>query len=365
MAEQVTSSEGRKATNALSLSILAAISGGLLANALTSSPTARVFGTILGAAVPQLITQVGPGHRLRATLAFLVTAVALFVAYGGFTLFAFASDRPSVVPLPSILPNPAGDGPSVNGPAVDVNPDSVDCGEFPAGAVGNRFECATVSVESTGGKPLRNIWVEFSPRDQCFSQNETCKGRSLSAGETCTVTVSFEPSGDAGARSSEMIVHENVPSDHGIHVPVRAEVAAPKPVGDLVVNPSLRCDYITGAEVGGATVDAIRIFLTVELKDSVGDASPMQVPVSASNDTLQTGTAALPATQRDDLPIGSEEALTIPLQADMYDKEHTLTITVDPDQQVLETDTSDNTLKMKLFLPAQPQAGDAVQCESI
>jgi hypothetical protein len=217
MAEQVTSGEGRKSTSALLLSILAAIAGGLLANALTSSPTARVFGTILGAAVPQLITHVGPGHRLRATLAFGVTAVGLFVAYGGFALFAFASGTESVVPLPSIVPNPVVDGPSVNGQAVDVNPRSVDCGASAAGPV----ECDTVSVESTGRKPLRNIWVEFSPRGQGFIQNETCKDRTLSAGETCTVTVSFEPSGDAGVRTSEMIIHENISTDHGIHVAVR------------------------------------------------------------------------------------------------------------------------------------------------
>jgi hypothetical protein len=131
------------------------------------------------------------------------------------------------------------------------------------------------------------------------------------------------------------------------------------------VNPSLRCDYVTVVEVGGATVDAIRIWLTVELKDSVSDAPPTQVPVSASNDTLQTGTAALPETRRDDLSIGSEDALTIPLQADMYDKEHRLTLTVDPDHQVAETDNDDNALNMKLILPAQPQGGDAVKCESI
>jgi hypothetical protein len=362
MAEQVTPGERNKATNALLLSILASIAGGLLTNALTSSSTARVIGTILGAAVPQLITHIGPGHRLRATLAFGVTGVALFVAYGGFAVFAFASDEPSVVPLPSILPNPA---PSVDGPAVDVSPRLVDCGAFAAGAVGAPFECDTVTVESRGSKPLRNIWVEFSPRGQGFSQNETCKGRSLSDGETCTVTVSFEPAGESGVRSSEMIVHENVPTDNGIHVTVRGAVTALKPVGDLVVSPSVRCDYVAGVEVGGATVDAIRIWLTVELEDVVGDAAPTQVPLSGSNDTLQAGTAALPETRRDDFPIGSEEALTIPLQPDMYDKEHTLTLAVDPDQQVPEIDDGNNALMMKLVLPAQPQAGNAVQCESI
>ena len=168
------SEDRKKATEGLVLSILGAICGALLTNALNGSPTVRLIGTILGAAIPQLIAQVGPGHRLRAGMAVAVTSVALFAAYGGFTIFAFASDQESVVPLPSIAPQPGDSGGNSGGNAgsgIEVDPDTVDCGEREV--VDELLECEDVRVTSTGNKPLR-IWsVDFQPTSP-FGQSQDC-----------------------------------------------------------------------------------------------------------------------------------------------------------------------------------------------
>ena len=176
-------------------------------------PAVRLIGTILGAAVPQLITQVGPGHRLRAGMAISVTTLALFAAYGGFTLFAFASDRESVVPLPSIVPQPGdggGNGSGHAGSGIAVDPDSVDCGDQQV--VDELLACEDVTVTSTGIEPLE-IWsVTFEPTGS-FGQSQTCVEESpLPTGETCTVHVLFRPLGEPGPRAARMSINGNAPS---------------------------------------------------------------------------------------------------------------------------------------------------------
>ena len=76
--------------------------------------------------------------------------------------------------------------------------------------------------------------------------------------------------------------------------------------------------------------------------------SPTHVGVSTSSETL-------PPKSQDDFPVGSEDALLIPVESDMYDQEHTLTVSVDPSHEVSETDEDDNGLNIKIYLRSNPR----------
>ena len=319
----------------------------------------RLVGTILGAAVPQLITEVGPWHRLRASLAIVVTASALFVAYGGFAIFAFASDNPSVVPLPHFMPNPN------PGPGIAVSTHAVDCGSWTAGT----HLCDTVTVKSTGSKPLRVDSVEITPHGLGFSHDQNCVRTKdhppplyLPKGATCTVQVSFEPSGAEGQRSAQMIIHENIATDNGVRVAVHAEVKARTPVGNLVASlaenadGSGRCEFVAGVVIDNQTVNAIRIWLAMSLKTPTTADLPTRVHVSTSSETL-------PGTSQDNFPIDAEDSLLIPVESEMYDKEHFVRVTVDPNDDVPEFDEDDNDEpNIKVYLPAQPEG--VVPCKT-
>ena len=52
----------------------------------------------------------------------------------------------------------------------------------------------------------------------------------------------------------------------------------------------------------------------------------------------------------------------IPVESDMYDQEHTLTVSVDPSHEVSETDEDDSGLNIKIYLPEQPEG--ALECKT-
>lgn len=94
----------------LVVSILVAIAGALVSTAADVPSGVRLLCTAVGAAIPALVMGDGPWQRPRTALAFVIAGAALFVAYGGFTIFAFASHQPSALPLPPKVPSPSGGG---------------------------------------------------------------------------------------------------------------------------------------------------------------------------------------------------------------------------------------------------------------
>ena len=90
----------------LTLGILAAIAGTVLASALNGSPQLRLAAAVLGSAVPAFITEPGRHQRARVTAAVVVMAGALFVTYGGATLFTFATERAAIFPVPPVIQRP-------------------------------------------------------------------------------------------------------------------------------------------------------------------------------------------------------------------------------------------------------------------
>jgi hypothetical protein len=340
------SEDRKKATQGLVLSIFGAVCGALLTNALNGSPTVRLIGTILGAAIPQLISQVGPGHRLRAGLAVSVTTVALFAAYGGFTLFAFASDQKSVVPLPSIV-HPPGDTGGNASSGIAVNTDTVNCGDRQVGD--ELLECQDVTVTSSGIKPLR-IWsVDFEPTSP-FGQSQDCVKKSpLPQGATCTVHVLFRPSGPPGSRAARMRINGNAPT---ASVDVQGNVTAAESAGDLAVLGAVACEYVADEASGPV------LTLTFEVDFSGSGSQPSVLDVSAS---LDGGTVA--PSERADFPVGQAASMSMGIPQPPYDTPSIpFTIHLDSDDSVQEEDESNNDVNMKFPAPEEGQLSGTVDC---
>jgi outer membrane biosynthesis protein TonB len=100
--QQAPSASGR-----LALAVVGSVCGALITGALNTSPTVTLIGAALGSAVPALVTFAGPAQALRTGVAIAVTGVALFITYGGFTLFDYATDRAETFPAPPGVAPPA------------------------------------------------------------------------------------------------------------------------------------------------------------------------------------------------------------------------------------------------------------------
>jgi len=342
--------DGHQATWALLVAILAAVGGALLPTALNTSSGIRVLGLVLGAAIPPLVTHVGPAQGLRIGLAIGVSVLALVVAYGGFTVFAFAFDQPSALPVPPGVPNPA-PGHTSSGPDIGVAPSKVQC---------DSNGCDDVTVTSTGSKTLHILNVELKQETAGFSQESDCEGRYLDKDKTCTINVNFSPSGAAGTRTADLIIHQNIPyPDRGTHVTLEGKVEVSQPVGDLVVSADdLRCEYVTGVQIDGEYTNAIQITFSVRLEDSISDSPPTQVALSASMDDREPR-------RIDDFSTQQADSLALVLESTDFGQEQVITVKVDPDGELPEIHEDNNRQKLKVDLPLQPQSFEPLRCEFI
>jgi hypothetical protein len=96
-----------RASVQVALAVVGSVCGTLITSALDTSPTVTLIGAVLGSAIPTLVTFAGRYHHLRAGVGIAVTVAALFITYGGFTMFDFATDRTHTFPLPPAGPKPA------------------------------------------------------------------------------------------------------------------------------------------------------------------------------------------------------------------------------------------------------------------
>jgi hypothetical protein len=80
----------------LGLSVTAAISGTFVASMLNVPPQVKIAAAVVGAALPAFMTEPGRFQRQRVLAAGLLTVAALFVTYGGTTVFSYVTGKPSV-----------------------------------------------------------------------------------------------------------------------------------------------------------------------------------------------------------------------------------------------------------------------------
>jgi hypothetical protein len=325
--------------------IIAASCGALLTNALDGSANLRLAGAVLGATIPVVATQAGPAMRLRTGLAIL------------FTLFAYATDRPSTFPIPPSAPDPAGsggdsggDGPS--GPGIAVEPNSVRCD--PDGC-----DDDSITIESTGSEPLRITRVEFDGEGANeFTEGHECDGAELVRGDDCTLTLTFVPADAAGTRAARLVIHQNLP---GPPTYVQLEATSdgnttPSTTTNLVASADgLRCVFQHGgALVNGQPVDALQIWLSLKLEGADPGDLPGLPLVSAKSDQGPS--------VRFNSAIGEGVVAALPVGTGDLGKTHDVTITVDPENSVAEEKEDDNTLEVAAVLPANPQPTQELPC---
>ena len=82
----------------LGLSILAAVVGTILTSLVNGSPQLKLAAALVGAALPAFVTEPGHHQRQRAVAAGLLAVVALFLTYGGATVFSYAAHHAPIYP---------------------------------------------------------------------------------------------------------------------------------------------------------------------------------------------------------------------------------------------------------------------------
>jgi len=220
-----------------------------------------------------------------------------------------------------------------------------------------------VTVFNDGDRPLRIGDIEVDGRDAAAftaDPDDECRGRTLPGnGDECAFTVGFTASTVTGAVEARLVIHQNLPGDPTF-VPIVGEGTGSSGGGGggggggdttTGLNLTLSADNVScvhqrAGAVGGK--DALQVFVAVAVSEGSVDDLPGLVPVRASSDS---GAAATFSTA-----IGSGVVAAIPLRPTDYDLTHLVTITVDPDDEIAESDETDNRIVVRVPVPTRPTA---------
>ena len=339
---------------AVVLAIVGSVCATLITNALDTSPTVSLIGAALAAAVPALMT-LGGAHGV--VLGVGVTAAALGVTYVGFTAADAATDRPQTFPLPENVRERVEDGEAVvttaaDGLSIEVTPDTLHC---------TSDGCEEpVIIKSTGERLLNIDEIEFDGEAAAdFGHGDGCEHRSLGEDEECSLSISFTPSGSVGARIARLVIHQNLPGPP-TYVDLEGEVdggPTPPPIGDLLASSEgVQCVHQRGgALVSGEPKDALQIFFSLRLEGASPDQLPGSVQTNARSNLGPSWSA------RGGVGEGQRVA-ALPLDPDDYGRTHTVTVSVDPDNEVPESNEDNNQLTVTVALPAQPGSSQSLPC---
>ena len=193
--------------------ILVAVLTTTVSSTLGASPTANLVVAVLGAVLPTFVTYVGPWRRLRLGVAATAALAALFVTFGGLTLFDAAADEKTVpwsapdkaTVAPTFAPaGGGGGGQALVGRhvrvtrAVDCTPDGCD---------------RDVVIRNVGTEPIRVLNPEITGDDAgSFAAQQTCAGQEVASGDSCRFAVTYTPRSNQ-AESATLLVHHNVGPD--------------------------------------------------------------------------------------------------------------------------------------------------------
>jgi hypothetical protein len=332
------------------LAVIGAVLATLVTGALNTSPAARLIGASIGAAIPVLVTA---GGAQGLALSMVITGGALFITYGGFTIFDYADDKDPTFPIPRVMP-PPGPEPTPttmtteNGLSLAYAPDTVHC---------DSDGCdEDVTVTSTGEEVLEIGVIEFDgdPSGE-FGYGGNCGGQKLQEDQSCQISVSFTPSGAAGTRKATLLIHQNL---KGPPTEVTVEGVAggsePPATSDVVLN-GIECRYQEGgAVVNGQLRNGLQIFYDLEYVGEGQAPSAVRVEGRSNHGPFDSRTGA----------IGPGRHLGLPLDPDDYGVPHTVTLRVDPDSKVAESNEDNNQFRVRVFVPSQPASTQTLSCSA-
>jgi hypothetical protein len=311
------------------IQVLASIVGAVLSTLITSklgaSPTGNLIAAALGAAIPPFASYVGPKRHLRLGVALAATAIALFVTYGGVTLFDAAADKktfpgPADTPTPTPTPTPGAAGArggavadTVNKVGISVTPDALSC---------TADHCDhTVKITSTGSHQLRIFGIEFEgDAKQFFHGGETCQHRPVQRATPCEFPVTFTPTSDEGTVTAKLMIHQNV-GDKPSVVALEGSGGPAAAQGDF---------EFTDATCTLDPAPLVRVTLTVAAPDGT-----TEVPVR-----LQVGSGTIKDAT---IPAGEPA----PVEVELAEEQSSVSVTValDPDNATAE-EHEDNNVRM-------------------
>jgi hypothetical protein len=323
--------------------VIGAVLVTLVTGALNTSPMARLVGAALGAAIPVLVAAGAQGIIVSG----LITGGALLFTYGGFTIFDYASDKKATFPLPAALPAPGDNGPSPTTTTTDslgleVKPKKVTC---------DSDGCDELTVTSTGDRLVKIYNIEFIGDDVGEFSHDGCENQDLEKDQACQITVTFTPS-RPGSRTVTLRMHHNV-GPYPTDIPIEAEASGgpPPPTLDLVpAKDTVTCVY----QAGGALVDhqpkdALQITFTLQLDGA------SQLPDGAS--VLITARSSRgPRDPYERGGVGEGRYVALPLEPSDYRRLHTVTVRVDPNNEVPEGNEDNNVFRVRVFVPSRPSS---------
>jgi hypothetical protein len=307
------------------LAVVGSVCGTLAVGAVGTSPTAKLVGAALGAAIPAVMTLAGPYPLARAVAGVAITG-GLVLTYGGFTLVSYATDQPSRFPLPPAAPEPAatssgggGDpsgpiGPGSHGTGLRVAPDSIHCAD------GGCDEAVRVSNDDDRERALGDVAID--PGGQFAIRANDC-GATLAAGASCAIGIEFTPA--QGAPSHARLVIPN-PAAEPLSVALDGDAATAttdlEAVGDVCA-PRANDDgsFVLPVAAGVA---------------AVGGDAPAEATVAASVD----GGAPTSST----VTVGGDRTtLELTVTQEQLDQGVAVTVTADPDDEIADANPINDT----------------------
>ncbi|WP_433295573.1 CARDB domain-containing protein [Actinoplanes sp. CA-030573] len=360
---------GRDLTIATFIGVVASICGALLAEAFGhGTPTTRLVGAAVAAAVAALFSVTGPYLHLRAAAGVLVTVLALAITYSGAKvaeavakpsteIFAGpgssgAADPPTTPPTtgaPSATPT--GDGTCGGGVCILVQPATLHCTptacDFP------------VTVSDPGGRrALRVTRLELVGPDAAdFRYDAGCTGDEVPAGKPCRIEVAF--TGTTAGRAT-LVIHQNLkgPASRvaliGEPGPSPSTDSGPDALPDLTISGTPQCSVIRNGSLTGA--DNLTIFLAV--RNAGPGPVDRLVPFRLTSDTGLAGSGNTAAPAAGDSVTGMQ----VDLSPGDYHRSHRFTITADPRNEIPEQYETNNSRRVTVSLQSRPRSEAAQPC---
>jgi hypothetical protein len=250
--------------------VCSAVATGVL-DQLGVSPTGKLIGLAVGAAIPPFIAVAGRWQHVRVAAALLLTVGAVFLSYGGLRLFADVSGTEAIVPSARQIvegvtggaddPHDDPPGGSTDDTADDiemtegdlgirVSPGSITCDESGA--------CNGLTVTSTGTRVLVIRSLEFEGAGQTTLQASGCENTQLVQGDSCTITLTSAGEDPPEPASTRLVIHQNFDGP-ATYVPFVAGEASGSEmnlvVGEAECDLSGDPDPDTGDVAGVLTID--------------------------------------------------------------------------------------------------------------
>jgi hypothetical protein len=234
----------------VTVTVLGAICGAVVPACLSAldAPTSdKLFGLVVGAALPPFVSTIGSWRRIRVGVALLLTSISLVIAYGGLTVGAVAVAATPPLPVPGLTKPPPASTTPPTPPPTDPTPPSLPPPTAPDGrphagivvspstVACDAAGCGTVTVTSNGTAALEIGRIEFRGADAESATASGCQETKLDPGDGCTISITIDRRSIIESTSITMVINQNVEGP-----PTTVEVAiGGKP--NLALGPVLSC----------------------------------------------------------------------------------------------------------------------------